>query len=49
MGPISWRVSLTRVKKLARDKHCRLVSLFVSYGKIKCCEYDARGVYYETF
>jgi hypothetical protein len=32
----------TRLERLARDKPSGLLGPFLSYEKIKCCEYDRR-------
>jgi hypothetical protein len=49
---LAWQAEVlhySRMEMLVGDKHSSFKDPFVSYAKMKCCEYAPRGLYYKTF
>jgi hypothetical protein len=39
----------SKLEMLVRDKHSSLLDPFVSYTRMKCCEYRPSGLYHKTY
>ncbi len=42
-------LNITRLERLASDKHSNLLVQFVSYEENNCYECDTRGMYHKTY